>query len=149
MEKKNDSFHVRTYKEIFLVRRNPQMPSRKQEWEMPRLWIRRSKLTLPGPGTGAGRREVVHPSAHWQLVLPCNYVCDPCWLTVSHCGKLNINKLFTYFIHTLLVLSQEVTSFGSQMHPSTEILAHALNKRSEGYIIQILPNNVYSSFLLF
>ena len=50
---------------MFLVRRNPQMLSRKQEWEMQRLWIRRSKLTLPGPGTGTGRREVVHPSAHW------------------------------------------------------------------------------------
>ena len=62
---------------------------------------------------------------------------------MSHCGKPNTNKLFTYFIQTLLVLSQEVTSFGSQMHPSTEILAQALNKRSESYIIQVLPNNAY------
>lgn len=141
--KKYDSFHVRIYKEMLLVGRNPQMPSRKQEREKPALWRRRSELTLPGLGTGAGRREwsIHQPTCSWCCVVTT--FCDPCWLTMSHCGKLNINKLFTYFIQTLLVLSQEVTSFGSQTHPSTEILAHALNKRSDGYIIQILPNNVY------
>lgn len=36
--KKYDSFHVRIYKEMLLVGRNPQMPSRKQEQEKPALW---------------------------------------------------------------------------------------------------------------
>ena len=131
-------------------------------WEVYIFWI----LRKISPKNGKMEKSMI--VFMWESIKRCYWLegihrcqaesrsgrCQRCGLSLGFlfcsidlyfclCGKPNTNKLFTYFIQTLLVLSQEVTSFGSQMHPSTEILAQALNKRSESYIIQILPNNAY------
>ena len=70
-------------------------------------WSEKLKLTFPGIGTGAGRREAVLPPPSTISLLVTSamlqlYVRGPISLMVSHCGILNtIEFMHTFYTNSV------------------------------------------------